>query len=73
MTENLAYFTKWFDSIDWDAVFAKVIAVGLEILILVILYFILKFAGSKMIKSFFQKNTDLIRPFLQVELVHLKV
>lgn len=55
VTESVNYFTKWFKSIDWDAVISKVISVGLEILVLIILYFILKYAGSKIIKSFFKK------------------
>lgn len=55
VAESVNYFTKWFKSIDWDAVISKVISVGLEILVLIILYFILKYAGSKIIKSFFKK------------------
>jgi small-conductance mechanosensitive channel len=55
VTRIVNQFSKWLGAIDWDAFWGNVISIGIRIAILVVLYFIIKYAGRKIIRSFFKK------------------
>ncbi|EUJ25177.1 mechanosensitive ion channel family protein [Listeria grandensis FSL F6-0971] len=49
----MAHITQWFSNIDWNLFWAKTISEVVKIIILLALYFILKWLGRKLIRSFF--------------------
>ncbi|WP_099223191.1 mechanosensitive ion channel family protein [Listeria costaricensis] len=51
-------FNKWLASIDWDAFWGGAISLGIRIVILVLLYIVLKFIGSKLIRGFFKRYRE---------------
>ncbi|WP_163652413.1 mechanosensitive ion channel family protein [Listeria sp. PSOL-1] len=50
--------SKWFNSIDWDSFWSQTISIGVKIIILIILYFILKYIGMKVIRTFFKRYRE---------------
>lgn len=53
--QKMNLLTQWFHSIDWDKFWNHIISVGIKIAILIVLYFILRVVGNKIIRSFFRK------------------
>lgn len=53
--QKMNLLKQWFQSIDWDKFWNHIISVGIKIAILIVLYFILRVVGNKIIRSFFRK------------------
>lgn len=55
VTSNMGFFKKWFYSIDWTELGTNALTITIKILLLVVLYFILKYIGFRLIRGFFKR------------------
>ncbi len=53
--QKMNLLKQWFHSIDWDKFWNHIISVGIKIAILIVLYFVFRVVGNKIIHNFFRK------------------